>query len=279
MNHWNAPAILDRLEEVRGRARELDVLARDLTSRCLRLGPGLEFPVEDGHLVTEPFDGTMLPGDLLLGRMDGTIWWARDDGVVGADLRSLDLSPGHTQVAMMATALFEWHRSRPACLTCGGATAPDRAGTARRCLECGHQLFPRTDPAIILAITDPQDRLLLTHSRHWPGNRVSVQAGFIEAGESAEQACHREVREETGLSIRDLRFVGTQPWPFPRSLMLGFEARSDGTEPQLDEEELAWGSFHSRDELNRALERKEVTLPGHISLARQLIEDWRGRGR
>jgi NAD(+) diphosphatase len=106
-----------------------------------------------------------------------------------------------------------------------------------------------------------------------------VQAGFIEAGESAEQACHREVREETGLSIRDLRFVGTQPWPFPRSLMLGFEARSDGTEPQLDEEELAWGSFRSRDELNRALERKEVTLPGHISLARQLIEDWRGRGR
>lgn len=94
MNHWNAPAILDRLEEVRGQDRELDVLARDLTSRCLRLGPGLEFPVEDGHLVTEPFDGTMLPGDLLLGRMDGTIWWARDDGVGGADLRSLDLSRG-----------------------------------------------------------------------------------------------------------------------------------------------------------------------------------------
>ena len=180
---------------------------------------------------------------------------------------------------MMATALYEWHRSNPGCARCGAATAPDRAGTARRCPQCGHELFSRTDPAVIVAVTDPADRLLLTHARGWPGNRVSVQAGFIEAGESAEQACHREIREETGLTIRELRFVGTQPWPFPRSLMLGFETRTDGTEPCLDGEELAWGSFYTRKGLRRAVKEEELTLPGSISLARQLIESWLAHGR
>lgn len=279
MNHWNTQAALDRLEKSRSHEHALTELARDPLSRCLRLGPGLEIPVANGELISEAFDGERRPDDLLLGRLDGHIWWARSDGKGGADLRSLDLPPGQTQLAMMATALYEWHRSNPVCARCGVATAPDRAGTARRCPQCGHELFPRTDPAVIVAVTDPADRLLLTHARGWPGNRVSVQAGFIEAGESAEQACHREIREETGLTIRELRFVGTQPWPFPRSLMLGFETRTDGTEPCLDGEELAWGSFYTRKGLRRVVKEEELTLPGSISLARQLIESWLARGR
>lgn len=278
MNHWNTRAALDRLEETRGHERALTQLAHDPLSRCLRLGPGLEIPAADGELVSEIFDGDRRPDDLLLGRMDGHIWWARSDGEGGTDLRTLDLPPGQTQLAMMATALYEWHRSDPVCPRCGKQTTPDRAGTARRCPKCGRELFPRTDPAVILAVTDPADRLLLTHARGWPGNRVSVQAGFIEAGESAEQACHREIREETGLAIRSLGFFGTQPWPFPRSLMLGFEARTDGTEPNLDGEELSWGSFHTRKELRRAVAEGELTLPGPVSLARQLIEAWLARG-
>lgn len=274
MNHWNIQAVLDRIEESRDQEQTLTRLAHDPLSRCLRLGPGLEIPVKNGELASEAFDGERRPDDLLLGRLDGYIWWARSDGEGGADLRSLNLFPGQTQLAMMAIALYEWHRSSPVCPRCGGATVPARAGTARRCPGCDRELFPRTDPAVIVAVLDPDDRLLLTHSRHWPGNRVSIQAGFIEAGESAEQACHREIREETGLGIRDLRFFGSQPWPFPRSLMLGFEARTDDTEPHLDGEELAWGSFHSRDGLRQAVADGELTLPGPVSLARQLIEAW-----
>ena len=104
MNHWNTRAALDRLEETRGHERALTQLAHDPLSRCLRLGPGLEIPAVDGELVSEIFDGDRRPDDLLLGRMDGHIWWARSDGEGGTDLRTLDLPPGQTQLAMMATS-------------------------------------------------------------------------------------------------------------------------------------------------------------------------------
>ncbi len=279
MNHWRSAALLDRLAACRTDERRLTALAADSSSRLLLLGPDLSIPVSDGALLPDSQPYERQPADLLLGRAGGIVWWARQGQTSHSDLRHLSLPPEQQQVAMMATALFEWHATSPRCLRCGNQTQPILAGTARRCLTCGADLFPRTDPAVILAVTDHDDRLLLTHAAGWSGNRVSVQAGFIEAGESAEQACHREVLEETGLLLETLRFVGTQPWPFPRSLMLGFEAQADSARLSLDEVELAWGGFHTRAGLREALDAGRVTLPGTISLARQMIEAWLARDR
>ncbi|MDO5092581.1 MAG: NAD(+) diphosphatase [Propionibacteriaceae bacterium] len=278
MNHWRSAALLDRLPDIRDDERALAALAAEPSSRLLWLGPELEVPVAGDRLRPAPGPYVRDPADLLLGRVGEHVWWARRDGLAGTDLRYLNLTAEQLQVAMMATALFEWHATCPCCLRCGGQTAPFLAGAARRCQDCLADLFPRTDPAVILAVTDHEDRLLLTHAAAWTGNRVSIQAGFIEAGESAEQACHREIYEETGLLLEELRFVGTQPWPFPRSLMLGFETRADAAQLHLDERELAWGQFHTRAGLRDALDAGAVTLPGPISLARQLIEQWLARG-
>lgn len=218
--------------------------------------------------------GGRQPGDLFLGQVGDDFWWVRRDAEAGRDVRDLDLTDEQTQLAFAALALSQWHGSRPTCMRCGAATRAERAGASRRCPACGAQVFPRTDPAVIVAVTDHDDRLLLTHARAWPGNRVSVQAGFIEAGESAEQAVHREILEETGLEVEEMSFVSTQPWPFPRSLMLGFTARADAAGLNLDRRELAWGRFHTREELDRAVVEGRLTLPGPLSLAIVLIRNW-----
>ncbi|MDO5081979.1 MAG: NAD(+) diphosphatase [Arachnia propionica] len=274
MTHWQQVSHLDRRDEWRDDEAFLDEIARSARTNCLHLDHHGRVQATEAGLHSTALTGGRQPGDLFLGQVGDDFWWVRRDAEAGRDVRDLDLTDEQTQLAFAALALSQWHGSRPTCMRCGAATRAERAGASRRCPACGAQVFPRTDPAVIVAVTDHDDRLLLTHARAWPGNRVSVQAGFIEAGESAEQAVHREILEETGLEVEEMSFVSTQPWPFPRSLMLGFTARADAAGLNLDRRELAWGRFHTREELDRAVVEGRLTLPGPLSLAIVLIRNW-----
>ncbi|RRD51190.1 NAD(+) diphosphatase [Arachnia propionica] len=273
MTHWQNPSLLDRLDPLRA-THPSPAGGRN---RCLHLTPTGKVAMagEQPH-VTELADEDLAVGAILLGRVGEDHWWVLTDADRGVDPRHRDVAPELCQLLFAGLALVQWHEEHPSCPRCGQATVPERLGASRRCHFCGTQVFPRTDPAVIVAVTDEDDRLLLTHAPSWPEARVSVQAGFVEAGESAEQAVHRELLEETGLHVSAVTYVASQPWPFPRSLMLGFTAVADAHDLALDRRELDWGAFHTREEVRRALERGELSLPGPMSLAHQLIQGWLG---
>lgn len=176
-----------------------------------------------------------------------------------------------------AIALANWHARHRFCPRCGSATAPDQGGWVRRCVADGSEHHPRTDPAVIVAVLDDQDRILLARGVQWPQGRLSVLAGFVEAGESLEAAVAREVTEEVGVRVSRLSYRGNQPWPFPASLMVGFTARAVSAELTLDPDEIAEAAWFTRDELARATCTGTVVLSPRLSIARRLIEDWYGR--
>jgi len=176
-----------------------------------------------------------------------------------------------------AVALANWHVSHTHCPRCGALTETFAAGHAQRCPVDGSEHFPRIDPAVIMLVTDRDDRCLLARNRRWPQRRVSILAGFVEPGESAEQAVAREVGEETGITVSRVRYVGSQPWPMPQSLMLGFRAVATGElSLRVDEEEIAEAQWYGRDELRAALAAGDVLLPPPVSIAHRLIESWYG---
>jgi NAD+ diphosphatase len=176
-----------------------------------------------------------------------------------------------------AVALGNWHSTHTHCPRDGAVTEPVLAGHARRCVTDGSEHFPRLDPAVIMLVTDPDDRCLLARNAMWPQRRVSILAGFVEPGESAEQAVAREVREETGITVADARYVGSQPWPMPHSLMLGFRARATGSlEITVDSDEIVEARWFSRDELRAAVASGEIRLPPPVSIAHRIIESWYG---
>ena len=177
-----------------------------------------------------------------------------------------------------ALALANWHASHLHCPRCGSSTEISEAGWRRDCPKDGHQIFPRTDPAIIVSVVDDQDRILLGSQGVWEENRWSILAGFVEPGESLSAAVQREVFEEAGVRVIAPEYLGSQAWPFPYSLMVGFTARVDPNYAHLDLapdgieiEKLRW---FSREDL--AAEAGSLLLPGKLSIAGALIEHWYG---
>lgn len=189
-----------------------------------------------------------------------------------------ELSPADAGAFVEALSLGRWLLDAPFCPACGSRTTLHKAGWARRCPACGREHFPRTDPAVIVAVTSEQhpDRLLLGSNALWGADRYSCFAGFAEAGESLEATVARELREEAGIEVKEVSYRGSQAWPYPRSLMLGFLATAlDDTAARPDGEEIVAVRWFEREEIGAALAGEgTVRLPGSASIAHRLIADW-----
>jgi NAD+ diphosphatase len=176
-----------------------------------------------------------------------------------------------------AIALANWHETHTHCPQCGTPTVPAPAGHLTTCPKDGTDHFPRLDPAVIMLVIDPDDRCLLARNALWPAGRMSVLAGFVEPGESAEHAVAREVHEETAIVVRQISYLGSQPWPMPRSLMLGFRAVAAGGQSiAVDTEEIGEARWFSRTEMRAAIDTGELGVAPTSSIARRLIEYWYG---
>ena len=196
------------------------------------------------------------------------------------DLRRLGHRLGERDAGLFtqALALANWHAAYGFSPRTGEATTIGAAGWTRLGSD-GRELFPRTDAAVIVGITDADDRMLLGSNALWEANRFSLLAGFVEPGESLEAAVIREVREESGLHVADPIYLGSQPWPFPASLMVGFRAQvppGESTVGTPDGEEILELRWFTRDELRDAAAAGEIILPGPTSIARAIVEDWYG---
>ncbi len=221
-----------------------------------------------------PAEGTDDPSDAPVGAVEE----AGPEGFGWLGLREVsehatDLELG---LAIEAVALAAWLAVSGHCPRCGEPTELAQAGWVRRCTAEGIDHYPRTDPAVIMAIVDADDRLLLGRGPQWAPGRYSVLAGFVEPGESAEHAVRREVLEETAVEVADVHYAGSQSWPFPASLMLGYRGRAVTTDLRCDPEELADARWFTRDELGAAVTAGDLGLPGRASIARSLIEEWYG---
>lgn len=195
-------------------------------------------------------------------------------GTARIDLRAaaLTLPPLQAGLYAHARALLHWQATHRYCGRCGAPLLPVRAGHAARCSGCGSEHFPRTDTAVIVSVTDGE-RLLLGRQASWPAKRYSVIAGFLEPGERLEDAVAREVLEETGLRVRSCRYAGSQPWPFPANLMVGFEAEADG-DPPVFGGELEDARWFSAAEIHAAVASGELLLSPRLSISSWLIRRW-----
>jgi NAD+ diphosphatase len=199
-----------------------------------------------------------------------------------SDLRRAGSALDARDAGLMVTAvaLDNWLRTHQRCPRCGAETVFNAAGWSRTCPQDGSEHFPRTDPAVIVLVRDRQDRALLGRQGRWAEGWFSTLAGFVESGESAEAAVRREIREESGVVIADglddIRYLGSQPWPFPCSLMLGYHAWTDDPAIEVDGDEIAEARWFTREELASACESGDVRLPPPVSIARRLVERWYG---
>lgn len=186
------------------------------------------------------------------------------------------LSLADGSLLVHAVALAEWHGAHRFCPRCGSPLHVAAAGHVLTCTGCGRQQFPRTDPAVIMLVTDDEDRALLGHQPRWPEGRYSTLAGFVEPGESLEDAVRREVAEEVGIEVGEVTYLGNQPWPFPASLMVGFFARALTTRIAVDQDEISHARWFTREEIHEEAEAGRLRLPGTVSISRTLIERWYG---
>ncbi len=288
--HAYTEARLDRADPLRNDSAALAALWP--CARVLRLDPELRAVVDaDGQCQPRrpaaPLD--TLPADALflgIDRDDQLPWFARIEPVA-ADEPVVELRQAASQWPAKMAARFayargmlHWQQRTRFCAGCGQALAYERAGFVARCQGCGSEHYPRVDPAVIVAV-EHQGQLLLGRQASWPAGRHSLIAGFVEPGETLEQAVIREVHEETRIDIQpdSCRYQGAQPWPFPGALMLGFSATALGGQPQVDGE-LEQAAWFSRQDIGLALADAHPTihLPPALSIARSLIAHWYDRG-
>ncbi len=252
--------------------------------------------VGGARLRTRPTEGaTPTEGAVLLGERDGVAYWAvrgkpdiGDDVADWADLRRAGaiLDGMGAGLFVTAVAVLNWHDTARYCGRDGSPTHVAAAGWHRRCAAAGHEEYPRTDPAVICLVHDggtgDTARVLLARQPVWPGGRFSVLAGFVEAGESLEGCVRREIHEEVGVDVRAVGYLGSQAWPFPRSLMVGFEAVADADAPLAPADgEIAEAMWVTRADLRVALgvgdwgvREAPLLLPGKVSIARTMLESW-----
>jgi NAD+ diphosphatase len=209
---------------------------------------------------------------------DGAAVFAAEAEHGGTNLRdaAARLSPEDAGLVAYATAMVTWHRNHRYCARCGHLTKAGDAGFVRNCPNCGAVHHPRTDPVVIMLVRDDaNDRVLLGRQARWPAGRFSALAGFVEPGESLEEAVAREVAEEAGVQVADARYRSSQPWPFPASLMIGFHATYAGGEPRAADDELEAVRWFTRGEVAAAVAgRGDFHVPPPAAIARRLIDEW-----
>lgn len=284
----------DRLGHLRGDADRLDQLWADAATRVLPVNGGWMLARDDAPAWLSSTEADALVGEgtrILLGEHDGVHHFAlhvarRGDDVTWAGMRDLGrhfVRDGwDTRLVFHALGMSEWLTRTRFCPRCGGSLVPALAGHVLRCSECSREHFPRIEPAVIMLITHGEpgsedEKCLLGSGHQWGPTRFSTLAGFTEPGESLEDSVRREVREETGVVVGEVTWFGSQAWPFPSSLMLGFFGRALSTEIDVDPVELADARWFTRAELKAQTESGEIALPGRgISISRTLIEHWYG---
>jgi NAD+ diphosphatase len=290
-------ATLDRVADVRDDRTELRRLLADPNARFVAASADSVL-VADGEqsLLRQRLDGQVNPYQpILLGLEGGRPLFATDMSEPEADarieatgvgrlisLREAGMVLPHPEGALAAylVALLNWHRNHRFCAFCGAPTKVAEAGLSRRCTSCKRTHFPRTDPVVIMLV-EHDGQVLLGRRVGWDGGRFSILAGFIASGETPEEAVVREVHEESGIRAHSPRYMASQPWPFPSSLMLGYEASADGGDPVPQVGEMAEVRWFSHAEIVAA-SAPDFTgtprLPGEISIARALIDAWVARG-
>ncbi|MGY0504876.1 NAD(+) diphosphatase [Luteimonas sp. e5] len=272
---------LDRADEWRGDAAQLD--ARRAEGHCLWLDTRGEVRSDaQGRLLASrgaPEDA------VFLGRRGEEAWFAAlardgfDDDVPRTELRraALEWPVFEATLFAQARAVLHWRASHRFCPACGGGLRYSNGGWQGDCAACGRIEYPRSDPAVIVAISDGE-RLLLGRQPGWAPRRYSTLAGFVEPGESLEHTLVREVWEESRVRVQRSRYLGSQPWPFPGSLMLGFIAHAHPDQPQTEQDELEEARWFSQDEVQAALrddaEDAPLRLSPPMSISRWLIERW-----
>ena len=189
---------------------------------------------------------------------------------IGGELDELQM-----EIALHAVALSNWHNTHPHCARCGATTSVSLGGAIRTCDIDKSEHYPRTDCAVIVLVRDSQDRILLGRQAIWPEGRFSCFAGFLEPGETFEQCVQREVFEESGIAVREINYLGSQPWPFPASIMISFEAITDFPESaRPDGEEIVAIKWLSRAELKAEISAGTLLLPPDMSVSRKMIDRW-----
>jgi NAD+ diphosphatase len=289
---------LDRDERHRRDAAFLAKALQDETTRILplwKLAPLVREGEERRLAWATPaiLDGHAGPEPVFLGVQGGRAHFALDVsahadplaefGWAGAasfpDLRAtVSLLPaGEGGIAAQARQVVDWHARHGFCANCGEKTRAKDGGWSRLCPDCGAEHFPRTDPVVIMLVLDGE-RCLLGRQPGWPVPMMSALAGFVEAGETLEEAVRREVREEAGIQVGAVRYVASQPWPFPASLMIGCRAEATTREIQIDPLELESADWFTRDEIAAALTAPTARLavPPPMAIAHHLIRDWIG---
>ncbi len=289
----------DRAGERRHDDAWLDERWADPASRVLLVAGSRIRPVDGAVPWVSPQDAAYDGTRVLLGERDGVAWFAlmvdpaeapgaREEWVglralmprlAGSDTSGGDLS--EAPLLFHAIGMAEWLWATRFCPRCGGSLEPRHAGAELVCTQCGKAQFPRTDPAVIMAITHGEpgsadEELLLGRQSVWPVGRYSTLAGFLEPGETLEDAVRREVGEEVGVRVGEVTYFGNQPWPLPASLMLGFFGHAESHEIQVDGREIEDARWFTRAQMLEEATAGSLVLPGGVSISRSLVEHWYG---